>query len=369
MPKMVKGILTILTLLVIALLIWHLALPAVVVLSFVPQFSKPPIDFVTQPPLILALRPNLDRYEPNNGRAKANLILFHAANEKGKDDPRLQRLATVFARTGLRVYVPTLENLNREKFHPEVLEEIRSAINYVINQNPGLSLKIVSFSVGVGPVLIVAAEDDIDSNIDLLLAFGGYYDLKNIVAFHTTGQGPSSAKATAGRQDPFGTWLLARYFAQFLEAPDSQIFYQIADRKWQDLNADISDLAGNLGNDGHKTLALLENKNPDATSKLIAELPQELKNFFAVFDPEPHLPNLDTEVLLLHSIHDPVIPFTESEKLLAELRRENKKARLIELQVFDHVNLTLPPLTFKNFFTLYLPEFWRLYGAVRKIIS
>ncbi len=350
--------------------LWYLILPALVVLSLLPQTPTPPINWVTRPPNITSLTPTLDLYEGAK-KVRGNLIIFHAANEKGKDDERLQRLATIFARAGIRVFVPTLANLNREKFHPNVIEEMKEVIQLAAKlslagaplsgaakQNPKEELMVLSFSIGVGPQLIAGADGEIRDQIDLLIAFGGYSDLKNVVAFHTIGQG----------QDPFGLWLFARYYAQFLPEADAEIFYEIADRKWQDPRSDISDLAKGLGIDGKKALALLENKDPQAAASLIDNLPMELKNFFAVFDPEPALAALEAPVLLLHSRLDPVIPFEESEKLLAALKAQNKKAQLIELKVFDHVNPVLPELTLKNLFTLYLPEFGRLYKAAWKIV-
>lgn len=351
--------------------LWYAALPALVVLSLIPQIPRPPLALLTPAPVVstvLAGSLAVDRYQIGDHRGRADLIIFPAANEKGKDDERLQRLAQIFARSGLRVWVPTLNNVNREKFHPRVLEEMETVITFVKQQQPKLPLKIMSFSVAVGPELIVAARENIGPNLDLIVAMGGYFDLENVIAFHTTGQGTSSAEATAVKQDPFGIWLLARYYAQFLPPNDARIFYELADRKWQDPSADISDLKTKLGSEGQAALALLLNKDPARVAELIAKLPQELKDFLAVFDPEPHLSRLQAPILLLHSQQDRIIPFEESEKLFAALRQQNKKAQILELRVFDHVNPILPKPTLNNLFTLYLPEFWRLYQAAWKII-
>lgn len=332
--------------------LWYLVLPALVVLSLLPQIPTPPINWVGSPPKVSSLSPTLDLYEPAK-KARGNLIIFHAANELGKDDERLQKLASVLARAGIRVFVPTLANLNRKKFHPQVIDEMKEVIKLAGRKKPNEPLKLLSFSIGVGPELIAAASPEIKDKLDLIIAFGGYQDLENVVAFHTTSPSP----------DPFGLWLFARYYAQFLPPDDGQVFYEIADRKWQDPTADISDLAKKLESDGLRALALLENKAPEAVNELIANLPAELKNFFAVFDPKPALQNLEAPVLLLHSRHDPVIPFEESQKLFTTLKGLGKEAEFIELRVFDHVNPVLPNLTFQNLLNLYLPEFCRLYQA------
>ncbi len=349
------------TIIIFLIALWYAALPAFVVLSLIPQIPRPPLALMTPAPVvstILAGSLAMDRYQTGGRPRRADLIIFPAANEKGKDDERLQRLAQIFARSGLRVWVPTLNNVNREKFHPRVLEEMETVITFVKQQQPKLPLKIMSFSIAVGPELIVAARENISSNLDLIVAMGGYFDLENVIAFHTTGQG----------QDPFGIWLLARYYAQFLPPNDAAIFYELADRKWQDLSANISDLKTKLGSEGQAALALLLNTDPARVPELIAKLPRELKDFLAVFDPKPHLSRLQAPILLLHSRQDRIIPFEESKKLFAALKQQNKKAQILELRVFDHVNPILPKPTLRNLFTLYLPEFWRLYQAAWKII-
>lgn len=350
---------------IVLLVIWHLTLPVLFVVSLLPGLDKPPLNFVTFSPAvstyILDERDNQIHLDVHRSRIppRAKLIIFPAANELGKDDSRLKKLALLFARMNLRVYVPTLANLNRERFHPQVMEEMQAVIKFARDDEPKLPLQVLSFSIAVGPELIVAAREELRDELDLIISMGGYYDLANVIKFHTT---------NVPRPDPFGLWLFARYYAQFLPPPDARIFYEIADRKWQNPESEVTDLAKNLGPKGQQALALLLNKDPEKFDELLAALPPELKNFLDTFDPRPGIANLKSEILLLHSIHDPVIPFEESQKLLSALRENKKEAQFIELRVFDHVNPVLPPATLKNIFTLYLPEFVKLYVAVFRIV-
>lgn len=340
-------------------------MPAFFILSLFPDLEKLPLNFITLTPTVTTRvlddhgkQIALDIYKSKLA-FHGKLVIFPAANEHGKDDPRLQKLANLFARTGLKVYLPTLTNLNRERFHPDVLKEMEAVIKFAHDQEPKLPLHVLSFSLAVGAELIVAAREDLRDNLDLIIGMGGYYDLAQVVRFHTTHE-PAP--------DPFGLWLFARYYSQFLPKTDAQVFYQIADRKWQNPNSDISDLAPLLGSKGQQALAFLLNKDASKFEELLTALPNELKNFFEELDPKLAIADLEAEVLLLHSIHDPVIPFEESQKLMTALREHKKEARFIELQVFDHVNPVLPPVTLKNIFTLYLPEFGRLYLAVFRIV-
>lgn len=340
----------------ISLLGWYVLLPALVVLSLIPQFSTPPITYVTRDPKV-STSPELDIYNPKS-KPRAVLIIFPAANEQGKDDTRLRRVAEIFARAGLKVYAPTLKNLNRQTFHPEVMQEMKQVINYAANNDPEMPLAVLSFSIGVGPLMITAADPEIKDKINLLVGFGGYYDLANVIAYHTTGEAP----------DPFGAWLFARYYAQFLPKPDAEVLYQIADRKWQDLEAPVADLEKQLGPDGRVVMTLLNNRDPEKVQSLLEALPQELKNFGAAFDLRPNLENLQTSVLLLHSKKDRIIPFGESVKLTESLKQSDKQVAFLPLEVFDHVNLILPPLTAENLIKIYLPDLWHLYKAAYKII-
>lgn len=142
----------------------------------------------------------LNVYTPKT-KAKANLIVFHAANEQGKDDERLVRLAKVFARAGFLVYTPTLPSVNRQIFHPRVIDEMAAVIEFAEERRPELPTYLLSFSVAVGPELIVAAREETRDKIDLVIGFGGYFDMTRVREFHLTGQST----------DPFGRQIIETY--------------------------------------------------------------------------------------------------------------------------------------------------------------
>lgn len=360
-----KTIKIIIIILASAVVIWYLAIPTFVMLSLLPQISPPPINYVTasadKSTLTITrgqLTIPLDVYTPKRANRKT-LVVIHAANEKGKDDPRIQNLATVFARAGFDTYAPTLAHLNRQTFHPLAIEEITEAVNYAKTAKPEQPLTVITFSLSAGPALIAAGQDETRGQIQKLVLFGGYFDIDNVIKFNTTG--PET-------RDPFGIWLFARYYAQFLPENDAKLFYEIAERKWKDPDANITDLAAKLGPGGKGALALLENRDPEQVTKLIGELPNELKTFMQTMDPEPWLSRIEASVVLLHSKNDVIVPFQESEKLAAALRDRQKQVKFIELNIFDHVNPVLPELSVKSFFFDYVPEFWRLYQASWNIL-
>lgn len=356
-----------------AVLLWHLLLPALFVLSLLPQIKKPPIDFVSSAPFrdtvtIMADQEAipLDVFTPRKG-GRADLVIFHAANEQGKDDPRLQRLAEIFARTGLKVFLPTLPSLNRQVFNSHVLQEMNAVIKEARRREPARRLILLSFSGGVGPELIVASQ--LQKPADLVVGFGGYLDLENVIRYHTTGFSRENGIFQKGQiPDPFGTWLFARYLSQFLPEQDGEIIQKIVQEKQENSNADISELAGLLGPQGRPVVALLLNQDPAEVARLLEEVPTELQNFFVAFDPKPVLADLQSPILLLHSEQDRIIPFGESQKLYFALKQNQKDVKFFKLSVFDHVNPVIPPLTFKNFFSTFVPEFFGLWQAAYKII-
>jgi len=239
---------TIIALLVIAaIMLWYLSLPALVVLSLIPQIKTPPINYVSSAPAISTttlveaktIIP-LDIYQPK-GKPRGSLIIFHAAIEEGKDDPRLVHIAKVFARAKLKVYAPTLSSISREVFHPDLLGEMKGVIKYATTQDPELPLTLMSFSIAVGPELIVASDQEIAKDVALVVGFGGYLDSENVIRYHTTGFYQVNQEFKKGHPpDPFGVWLFARYYAQFLPENDAKAFYEIAERKWRDINAGIT---------------------------------------------------------------------------------------------------------------------------------
>jgi hypothetical protein len=183
-------------------------------------------------------------------------------------------------------------------------------------------------------MFIAAADEQINDDVNLLVSFGGYYDLKNVLKFIATGHYEHQGQKKFHPPDPFGRKLiLAQYEKNFGQQESVNAFFN--------------------------------NTNPEQFETLYSSLPEELKNFISDLTPKDHLSKLASKkILLVHSQPVLIVPYTESLKLKESL--DNAKVTI--LTIFSHVNVKFPKPGLKNIFTAYIPETARMYKIIFKIL-
>lgn len=283
-----------------------------------------------------------DLYRPGN-EALASLVLVPGAAEDGKDDPRLVAVAHSLARARFLVLVPEIANLRALKVRPEDTGAVADALRHLAAREdaPGEIFGLVAISYAAGPAMLAALEPDVAPKVRFLVTVGGYYDIEALVTFFTTGRyraGPNDAWQTA-QPNPYGRWVFLRSNAERLDsARDRVLLTAMAQRKLDDLNAPIDDLANGLGPEGQSVYALLINDDPDQVPQLIAALPPPIRHDMRALDLKSRdLSGLRAHAILIHGRDDRIIPFTESQALAQSL-----SPKQVELAVVDnlaHVDL------------------------------
>ena len=118
---------------------------------------------------------------------------------------------------------------------------------------------------------------------------------------------------------------------------DRVLLSAMAGRKLDDLSADVSDLAADLGAEGRAVWALLENRDPDRVPALIAALsPGVVEDIRRLDLKRRDLARLGVRFILVHGRDDSIIPETESMGLGAALAPG--RAELFILDSLDHVD-------------------------------
>ncbi len=288
-----------------------------------------------------------DLYRPGT-LAKSALVLVPGAAPEGRDDPRLVAFATSLARARFTVLVPELENLRVLRLDPADAQGIADALRHLRRRGgsdeaakPGL----VAISYAAGPAVLAALEPDLRDQVGFLVVIGGYYEMEAVVRFFTTGYFRSGPEApwqsltpnAPGLPNDWGIWAFLRANAQRLEDPGDRVRLRaMAERKLRDPEAEIGDLVAGLGPEGRRVHALLENRDPDAVSDLIAALPEGIRQAMAGLDlARRDLSALQAEVILIHGRDDAVIPYSESLALSAALPAD--RVRLFLIEEFAHV--------------------------------
>ena len=294
------------------------------------DLSQPPAEGAPKPrtaPTAVAFPPGSgvavgDLYWPDG--AKAALVLVPGVVPEGKDDPRLVALAQTLVRARFAVLVPDIVSLRAQKVSPDDARAIAAAIAWLAGcgepaEEPSVGVMAISYAAG--PAILAALRPDAAPRVRFLVAIGGYYDVEAVVTFFTTGYfrtGPDEPWQQ-GEPNAYGKWVFIAANAERLDdVGDRAALAAMADRKLQDLDADVADLEAGLGSQGRAVTALLDNRDPDRVPALIASLPEAVRGDLAALDlSRRDLSQLDARLLLVHGRDDPIIPSSESEALAA----------------------------------------------------
>src|SRR4029453_13894829 len=119
---------------------------------------------------------------------------------------------------------------------------------------------VAGFSFGAGPALLAAAERP---GIRLAGSFGGYADLRTVVAYVTTNAGA----------EPYNRWKVLQLLAGLVgDASDRARLAPIARIRLANPLDDTSRREAELRSEGRAVLALVHNRRADAVSGLLAGL-------------------------------------------------------------------------------------------------
>lgn len=308
---------------------------AYLLLTDVAASTKPsPLKESTLAPLREAVPWNVDGradwgdlYMPGDGDVRGRLVLLPGLAPGGKDDERVVVFAESFARIGYAVLVPEIEGLRELRASPADAVELADAVVHLTRTRvgglqPGQT-GIAAISYGVGPAVLAALDPRARDRVSFILGIGGYADMVESVTYVTTGHerdGPGQPWRQ-GAPNIYGRWAFVFANAQRVEwEADRVALKTIAERKFKNADADISDLIAGLGPEGKTIFALLDNRDPDNVESLIGALPEGIRADLDGLNLAKHdLSGFKAQVLLIHGQDDTIIPVTQSRRLASLL--------------------------------------------------
>jgi dienelactone hydrolase len=279
-----------------------------------------------------------DLYMPG-GTVRAALLLVPGAAVLGRDEPRLQAFARTFARAGFVVLVPELPEGRQLRLSRADADRVAAALRQLHKWQPTTPLGVAAISYAVAPAVIAALQDDVAPTVAFIAGVGGYRDTETVIRFVTTGvfRPMGSAREVHIEPNAYGRWAFLRANAGRLDDPDdARRLEDIARLRFGDPGADSSRLASGLGPQGRSVLALVDNRDPDAVGKLIADLPAGIRREIdgldlALYD----LSKLRGDLILVHGRGDAMVPYSESQALAAAA--SNARVSLFLIDDIGHV--------------------------------
>jgi hypothetical protein len=313
-----------------------------------------------------------DLYLPGEGTPEAALVLVPGAVPEGKDHERLVELALTLARVRFAVLTPELKGYRDLEIRPEQVREVADAFRYLVQRedlSPGGRAGIGAFSFAVGPAVLAALEDDIRDRVRFVFGVGGYHDLRLAISFFTTGYFEADGDLRHAEPSEYGRLVFAKSVQGQLRDPtDRATLGAMVEARMRDATADLSSLAGGLGQEGQSVYRLLTNADPGRTLELIRELPEEtVATIDALTLADKELGGLAARLILVHGKSDPLIPYSES---IALARAAPSRSRVIIVNhVLGHVDLGFSRLLSVQFWTQELPDGFRLLRAVSLLLQ
>lgn len=268
---------------------------------------------------------------------RAGIVLIPGVVAAGKDDSRLVVLATTLARLQFSVLIPEIKGLRRFHTRASDVRDMADAFRYLISQQelvPEGRAGFAGFSYGAGVVLLAALEPDIREQVQFVMGFGGYHDIRGIVTYFTTGyyRKELEGKWLYRYPDPYLKWVFTLSNADLLErAEDRSSLRDLASNFDLVSDIDIDNTLTNFAPDAKALFELLVNENPEKVSGLIDRLSPKMLNELHGINPSAHdLSKIHANVILLHGRGDTMIPYTESVALAKVLPTEQVKLFIIE---------------------------------------
>ncbi len=275
---------------------------------------------------------------------RAGIVLIPGVVPDGKDDRRLVELAYTLARMQFAVLTPDLKDLRRYRVRRKNVREVADAFQHLVSRPewaPQGQAGIAGFSYGSGPVLLAALDPAIRDQVHFVMTLGGYYDLRSIVKYLTTGYFREDADSHWQYRKPnaYIKWVFARSNIDLLESPGERALLRyMVNRLSDDSEADVDLPAVSLRPESRALYSLLTNEDPARVNALIDSLSPRMRRELEGLDPSAHdVAAIRAKVLLLHGRGDNMIPYTESVSLARNLPPEQVSLFLID--GFAHVDV------------------------------
>lgn len=295
-----------------------------------------------------------DLYQSGD-KPQAALVLIHGLAEEGKADPRLRAFAETLARARFTVLVPDMVSLRHQQIGSEDVQDIADAVAFLVQHPewaPGRRAGIGAFSFAVGPVILAGLQPDIGQQVSFILGVGGYYDLIETLTYVLTGYYYAEGERRYSEPNRYGKWIVLLSYLDHIDDPkDRELLEKIARHKLADLDAQVENLASQLGAQGRVVYQFVTNKDPRRVEELLTKLPQEVVDEVRALNlATKDLSELKAQVILVHGRDDTVMPYSQSIALVEALPSD--QVRLFLVDGLYHVDID-PGLT----------DYWRLWRA------
>lgn len=288
---------------------------------------------------------------PDDGRHAAMVVALGAVVPGTRFDPRVVRLAENTARAGVVMLVVESDYLNQDLVVQQDIERLIDAFQYLSGQefvDPD-RVGFASFSAGAALALLAAADPRINDRVDFVLAYGTYYDLRNLIYSVTTRRIVYNGVEEPWQPRRKTVTVLTRSIIATLPDPDEQAaLFSLLPRSANSGPTDASLDA--LSPDARAFYRLLTNDDPARVPALLDQVSPERLAILDSLSPSSAVHDLKARLFIIATKDDNLIPYVESRRLRDAVAARGGAYHYAELSIFQHVDVALT----SNFLRLFL---------------
>jgi dienelactone hydrolase len=309
-----------------------------------------------------------DLYIPKEKGLHFPFVIVHGVNPTGKDDEQLVLLAKNFARAGFLVMVPDLEGMKALRIRISDAEDILQSFLYVSRlKDAKRDGGMLGISYGAGPMLLASADPRIRDKVNVVVSFGGYYDLRNVMLFAMTGNFEYGGHRGWLRPEESLRWMLAYRNLDILRTPaDRNTLRKIIEKRNRYETAEAAVLAKSLGPEGRALYDFLMNTDQERFGLLYENLPVALREQVYQLSPARAVKYIQASFLIAHGMEDYSIPYTESLRL-ADAVGDTRRVHLELLPQFMHIEPVEPSMG--TIYRKYVLGGWRLFSLIYDLLG
>ena len=285
-----------------------------------------------------------DVYRIPGGKKRAGVLVFLGIIPVPKNDHRVVNLCNALARSGFVAMFPWSTSMMAKRIKPDESDNLVRAFQYLQNLEyvDPARVGMVGFCVGSSISTVAASDPRINGDVSFLSAFGGYYNLADMVAQVASHNSFDGSTVEPWEANHLTVEVLTNQLIQGLsEGNDKRtletIFVEGADPEGQGVDE--------LSTEGKLAYRILESTaSQDGAARITLEEAQHLvqslapgfQSDVAAVSPEASIGNLKAKVMIAHDREDNLVPVEESRRL-ADALSNRGNVKLTEFSFFSHV--------------------------------
>ena len=341
--------------------------------QILPAIPVKPLEYVSGTPMRKEITfmssqgiSEADIYFPSGDGIHPAVVFFMGIVPPDREESRIVALAEGLARTGMVVLIPWLDTQSENRLIVTDIEVLVDAFQHLQN-NERVDRKRVGMGgicTGASMAVVAAQSDRINEEVAFINSFAGYYDAFDLVKATASNSRFNDSETAEWSPDKLTKSLVRTHLIEGAGSTDERILNKIVDRgTWT-----RSEYAS-LNSGGRAVLTLLTDPSFLEAEEAITNLNDDTYRFLSAVSPSTNMSMLKAEVLLMHDLHDRLVPAEESRRLADAVIKNGGNVYHTEFSLFQNAVQVHKDEAEETGTLNFVKQAFKLYKHMYKIMS